>query len=568
MNIKIFTAPVLSHFMSIALLFATAMASIAFAGIVIQYSPIPFWDMWNGTVEIVARIDEGDLGAWIELHNEHRIIISRLLFWLDEHWFGGRNIFLFSLNFLFMALVAAGLWVAARALPDGPGEERGRIILFLLTVGWLFSWAQAVNFTWAFQSQFFLAQALPLLSLVLFAQYVKHGKLWQIALAVLLGVLAAGTMANGVLALPLILLLSLLLPVGWRVRALLLVLSVVIIGLYFQDYVPPRHHGSPIETLISLPVMTLVYTFGYIGNSFHWLVGGGAVGKVLAPLAGAFLTLTALILTWREIPKRRPMVIALLGFLAFVGATALATAGGRLVTAGGMDTAYASRYATPGVIAWAVLGLLLWQDGGIRIPCRLRSVAPIALLSFLVVLIAQQTDALESKRGIESTRELAALALGMGVADEPVIRRVYFSPERGFDIAQVAQERGLFLYGYRPYDAIASSMGQQSSIPEPVCRGNMGEPEVLAGSSEFRKVRGWMHGESDHSQPRLVKLIRASDRRVVGLAFTGTPRKDVADVVGRAASQAGFRGYVRADMADEALLAVSDSMNCHFRARN
>ena len=60
--------------------FAFAMVLLAMIGGVRRYSPIPFGDMWNGTLGFFVRIQDGDYSAWWAQHNEHRIVLARILF--------------------------------------------------------------------------------------------------------------------------------------------------------------------------------------------------------------------------------------------------------------------------------------------------------------------------------------------------------------------------------------------------------------------------------------------------------------------------------------------------------
>src|SRR5215813_12433280 len=51
------------------------------------YSALPFWDQW----EFISPA--AILGRFFEQHNEHRILLTRLITLLDQTAFGGRNLF-------------------------------------------------------------------------------------------------------------------------------------------------------------------------------------------------------------------------------------------------------------------------------------------------------------------------------------------------------------------------------------------------------------------------------------------------------------------------------------------
>src|SRR5690349_8591139 len=85
-----------------------------------HYSPVPFWDMWPGYVDFWVRLSEGEWGAWWAQHNEHRIVLARLLFWVDHAVFGGTIGFLFVVNYL---LALAGFLIFRAMLLERAGSQ-------------------------------------------------------------------------------------------------------------------------------------------------------------------------------------------------------------------------------------------------------------------------------------------------------------------------------------------------------------------------------------------------------------------------------------------------------------
>src|SRR5690606_24519482 len=128
------------------------------------------------------------------------------------------------------------------------------------------------------QSQFFMAQTLPLLAIYLLARACiedtgHNSRLWFSA-ACLTGVASAGTMANGIICLPLMAAYLLLSRQSWQRALLLLVLSAAVLMLYFNDYRSPPSHGSVLSTLINEPLELAHYVFLYLGTPFFYLLNG------------------------------------------------------------------------------------------------------------------------------------------------------------------------------------------------------------------------------------------------------------------------------------------------------
>ena len=65
------------------------------------YSSIPYWDLWNGNLEFYSNVKNhfADAQVWFSQHNEHRIIIQRLFFYLDNIAFKGKFVFLYAMNY-------------------------------------------------------------------------------------------------------------------------------------------------------------------------------------------------------------------------------------------------------------------------------------------------------------------------------------------------------------------------------------------------------------------------------------------------------------------------------------
>ena len=91
-------------------LFACCMATLAIIGGIKGYSSIPYWDMWDSTVNFNIRLAQGDYSVWWAQHNEHRIVLSKILFWMDQYFFGGLSTFLIITNYLLVLALVYLFW--------------------------------------------------------------------------------------------------------------------------------------------------------------------------------------------------------------------------------------------------------------------------------------------------------------------------------------------------------------------------------------------------------------------------------------------------------------------------
>ena len=283
-------------------LLAGVLVSLAVAGMVRTFTPVPYWDSWSGGLGFYLATLAGDWPAWFRFHNEHRMFLGRVPIWVDWAYFGGLGLVPLLTNLLLPAAAAVAF---SRLLPrdrsGGMTDDDRRAILALI-VGLMFWWAQHENFTWAFQPAFFLAQLVPLLALLALGWAQLRGSTALFALACALGVASAGTMANGVLILPCMFLAGLALGLSnWR-QLLLALLAALVMGLYFVGYVTPEQHRPVWEAPAANPLGYLTYILAYLGGPIAF-VGAAPLNMIFGVFAGVCVISVALVLMIR--PRER-----------------------------------------------------------------------------------------------------------------------------------------------------------------------------------------------------------------------------------------------------------------------
>ncbi|MCX8062112.1 MAG: hypothetical protein N3D16_05980 [Anaerolineales bacterium] len=541
------------------------LATLLFWGLAIvgafkSYSPVPFWDMWDGYLDFYIKASAYDIGAWWRNHNEHRILLSRLLFWIDLSWLNGSIWFLLALNYLLVAISCLMFFLILKErLP------RHYYILGLFIITWLISWSQNENLTWGFQSQFFLAQLLPLIAF--FLLHRAHdgdnvSKSYFVG-ACFFGILSLGSMVNGVITLPLMTLYSIICRFGWRWVAILAAMSCLGLLAYFYDYTSPAHHGSIGSCLRENPVGLIVYVMTYIGSPFFYIAGGGG-GVVTAQVAGGIMILLSAYFAWSTLRgvKKSKLELALLLFILYIGGTALGTACGRLIF--GIEQALSSRYQTPALMAWAALFVLIaakLESSFEKLNWQL--CLPFLLLVF--AMIPMQIGALKSSVvEVAFERNIAGLAVAMGIRDESQISKIYPSAEHALSIGMIAAEKGLSFFSRpefkniklgKPVDGFAEAHN--------ACQGYIDYIEPIKGEKNFFRLSGWIFDRSRRSSPGTVWLIN-KEGIAVGYGLTGQPRPDVANAVDKNAKFSGFKGYFLKDAQGSAVTVFGPAGKCVF----
>jgi len=542
-------------------IFGSVTVFLAICGGVINYSPIPQWDMWNGTLDFYIRAQSGDLSAWWYQHNEHRIFLARLLFYIDNYFFGGKNIFLIVVNYLLVSISAVFLWFFLTE--NSPKKfTYENLFSFLIILPWLFFWSQENNLTWGFQVQFFLAILLPLIALYFFAKSINNEKFYYISIFV--GILSIGSMANGLLVLPILTLYSYIIyRVGNR-TILLLILSAISFCLYFLNYKQPALHGNLFHQLSSNTFEYIWFTALYLGSAFGGIYNFDKVRLIISTMSGLFVLIIFPILLIRnikQVDKKNSYPLALLLFVLYIVLTAFITAGGRLVF--GLDQALSSRYTTSSVMLIAALFVLYRIKYKNYIGGLLKKIFIFIFIVSSLFFINFQLNTLKPSRDILSVREIAALSLAIGLRDDDYIGNIYPNPNEAIDISNLAIKNDYSIFGSYPYKDLKNLLGVvELGKLQKKCQGGIDKVELILDSDKFVRLHGWIGDGVDDHYPLLVKISDSSGR-IVGFSLTGTRRPDLVEKRGGEYKFAGFRGYLLTGATGRQLYASVDD-KCSF----
>ena len=526
---------------------AGAIVTLAVVGGMLGFSPVPYWDMWDAHLAFFLHLPETGPGLWWSQHNEHRILLGRLLFYADLQWFDGAVWPLIVANHV---LLLGSTTLFLTALRDAQSNQADPLLtpaLGALLVAWLWSWMQAENLLWALQGKFFLAQLLPALALFLLYRSARAptGRLAFVG-ACAAGVASLGTMANGMLALPLLTVLALVSRQSSARVVSLAALSVLGLALYLHDFSTVDRHGSLVQALRDNPFGLAHYVLLYLGSPFHYLSGGGSAGHLAAALAGGLLLgLTG----WRGVlylrgPRRLTIEAALLAYIVYIAATALATGAGRFPL-GVIEQALSSRYTTPTLMAWAAL-LLLYVGFLARqsTPMRLGFLAVALLLG--ASLLKLQLQALNPGDTV-FRRDAAGLALSLQIHDQERIQAVYPDAAVALPLAARARAAGLTVLAEPPFRDAPRAM--EAAFPVETtrsCIGYLDHHAPLSTPTDQLYISGWVHAPEAGAPPTMVQILDHNGQPA-GVAITGGHRPDVGRAVDPDAVRSGFSGYLRSD---------------------
>ena len=500
--------------------------------VVISYSPLPYWDGW---AEIYFASSGGNplSPAWLwKLHNEHRLIIPKLLLAADLRLFRSRQIFLlasiFGIQLLHLALLSwsmrvLGSWCGA-LWRSGAG----------LAAFCLFCPTQYTNFIVGFQVCVMLAQFLATASFVAqllcwtkSQQHSEKLRLTFLWVSILAALGATYSFASGNLLWPILILMALYLRLPRSAVLSYVITGVVSTWLYFGFLLlDPRLYGNPTVSNLGSPLTLVRYFARYLVGSLT-LRGAHAVEFILP--VGLAVVVILLYPALAYIRNFRVFGIQLALMMMFWGATVMITVAGRAHL--GIEHAAEPRYQTVTLLFWCSVGLLL-LGATFFARGRMRYGFLVAQVCLLVIIVY---GAATVSRPIGKAREhgfelgVAAASLLTGVHDpaqlthtsgadlESVFRMARYLQANQLSVfaGSVPSELGKPVEAVFPIISFADCAGALESI-EPV-----GEP-----SAPGLRVSGWAWDARHQRPPSAIIVTR--NGIITGLGAIGRWKPSVA----------------------------------------
>ncbi|WNC89083.1 hypothetical protein RI103_15515 [Paraburkholderia sp. FT54] len=505
-----------------------------------HFSPLPYGDSWDGAIGSYMRAAQDSWHVLFAQHNEHRLAFSRLIFFADIRYFGGRNVFSLVSNLVLAgALATAFFRITLHYRPTLSRQTRfglaGAILVFA------FSWMQKENFTWGFQNQWFAVYLFALLAFHSIDRVAEANgsderarRLGWLTAALVSAWFAAYSMSSGVLVLPALIVQALYVRLKPRELLAIVVVTVAVWVAYFIDWHTPGSSGNLIDGVREHPIAAVRYVLLYLGSpAFQIRTGlGGAYVTGILVLAALAANCFRLLRPGAD----RPQGVALLVFALFIVGNALLTASGRLWF--GLETALASRYTTASLMGW--LALIIFAALNSRAPQQLKRAVFVAALATLAVASGQRFVA-RADRDETYARFVAGLALRAHVYDPEIIRPVYPFPDVLPTTARAAEAAQLSIFAPDQPDYLVPPNQLNPSLP---CDGSIDEISGTTTPGIYRAT-GWIYDPADGGAPQAVVVTDAAGA-TLGTGVTGRERDDVRKILGRSARYSGWTAFFRA----------------------
>jgi hypothetical protein len=480
------------------------------------FSDVPYGDMWDDLVGFGAVPRLTGSSAWFGFHNEHRIVFSRILFYIYERCMGGVGGGLVLFNYALAIGLSILLSVfVSRCAYKKESDSRNILAVFGLLCPVLFIWDQNENLTWGYQSQFYFVYLFPLASLLFILRAVdKKGFQSELMFfcGCMTGMFSAFSMANGLLFLPLLCVVFVTLG-GSVLRVLAVAVGVFLVfWVYLHGYSTPSMHSGFDLSRNGLGAAN--YYILYCGSPFYYILKS----KLIAKIAGLLLNLGLAFCFYMVV--RRGQVskenIVYFVYLAYVALSGAMVAYGRSWL--GEDSSISSRYLTPVLVLWALLIFKLHE--AIRFKIHIWDAPRVLMLVFLLLWSPRQMNAFSVDFDSIFNREKAVLALEMGVKD-PIVNVLYPYPGVVEKLSDEARKLRVGVFSQKKY-----SFANAPTHKPYFCRGRLHFNEVLPSRDErFLIVKIVLRTSNSMNGLNYIDLVE--DGSVVGRVIRRTGRRRI-----------------------------------------
>jgi len=326
----------------------------------------PFRDLW----EFVGLIQEQlnghwDLDALIEPYGGiHRIMVPRLLFYLDYRFAAGSNLLALSVTVLLH--VTTSYLLIRSVLKFSMFSINDRIWIISIILLYFFSTTQIYNLIYISDNQVVIGNSLSVFSAAIFCFYLQKEKSCYLYLSNIIMIIACLSHSSSLMIWPATIVIMILLKKPGKEIIIQLAAIVIVLGLYVSGHDPLDTSGVVVplwKKLIVALYNVVAHVDGilrYIGlhlsspTSRHYPVSGIMVSYVSIAY---LLSIIYRIYKKRWQPKNGELfwiTLALYGFFI-----AVITAYGRQIYP---NSALTDRYQTLVMTYWAALMILIYVD--------------------------------------------------------------------------------------------------------------------------------------------------------------------------------------------------------------
>lgn len=404
------------------------------------YSPVPVQDYWDQSILFFHDINNGNYSAWFDFHNEHRIAIVRVFYFIIHFFFPDHEYFLTLLNYLFFMTLYLFLYCVGKInnkIFSGNHPDLKKLY-FVIFFSMAFFWSQRLNYFFEVQSQVILSFLLPLVGFYYLNKYYKSKLLANFILCIFFGIISSYTIISGVIVLPIMMFFVILMEKGLTKNLLILLFFSILSSLvYFSGY-DNQNHSSILNNLYIYDLSIIDFYLSVIGSPISFLFGKSYFAQLVAKFFGLFV-LVVFIRKIFVIFKTNTLTeinFTIFLFSIYLFSTLFLTSLGRVDF--GLQEAYSSRYTTCSLLLYCSL-LSFFSEDICSIYKKKKKIISVIVYIVILLMAIYQTTAFKRFDEKFNKRNIAILALHLKIDDAEYLEKLYPDTERLKDIYEKAR---------------------------------------------------------------------------------------------------------------------------------
>jgi hypothetical protein len=472
---------------------------LVFFGILLKFAVnIPYYDDFDAVLAFLNNFNSTEsLSEKIKLlfnqHNEHRIIFNKL-FTIASYYITGEINFKLLILFGNLALVgvAVVIFLSFR-------QEENKVLYFLPVMFLLFQFQSYENSFWGMASiQNFYVLLFAFLSLF----FLNKESFASYSAAIAFAIAATFTSGNGMFCF-ITGLMVLLYKKQYKYALLWGLMLILVISIYFFNYVKPGHHPSIYNAIFVNPFQTMGYFFVFTGSLFGFSL-------ILAVITGIVFILYFFVLVSKRYQNKNTTNFSYLLFLFMTAAAVSLSRSGF-----GLEQALASRYAINSTLILIFLYISFIETKDKK---DFKNIY-IGILSFSVIF--NMYVLFRNQHTIKSNKNML---LG-GICEGKISANLYPDIDRANSIFTNAVKGKYF---YPPTDQCKTIHTISSRKEMPVATNNLTFAfEIKDGDSFITIKNGWAFINEMDTDDNEISLVLKSDKRNYFITTIPENRSDV-----------------------------------------
>lgn len=522
-------------------------------------SSIPYWDEWDSRVNFWTNFTSGGASTLFALHNEHRPVLTFVVFALDSWLFKGSGQLVYLINILAIALIGYLFFLIFSNVLVMKNWSI-RLAVALISTLPFFSLTGFENIYWVNQNSFFFSIIFSLLPFVYLLKIPRNClSLRTASVATVMGLLATLCMASGLLV-PFFLGLVFLFAYRQWLYFLCNFSLGAIVYLFYSNGITENTGSDPVNALINQPILVAEYAFKFLTSPFS---SGTAYSRLLGAIIG-FASLAILLKnTFLVIRKPNTSSVIFLVLAFYFLSIAVLIGAGRIQF--GVNQSLSSRYTLFGWSFVLVVTIIHVKQLDLKKTHLENNVKLLNVLILVIVLgtFQQQFKFSNSNLDIKTQRTFAQQLLKFGLGDSQAQQAIYPDYIRLLSVSDKYKSTKMFNFSSQLF---AEKLGGRFvSRDKALCAAYIETARFVDSNSNFMIVRGWIAeptSKDNRLNPIRITLYNGMEINV-GTGFVGLEREDVSMALKIKNVNFGFVAVMDSKHIDDELFI--DTANCSSR---